>query len=377
MKLLPRLSRFLCASVGLLAFSATVRAHDPGLSVADAAVRAETIELTTSFAPADAGALLPSAQRPAKWTTAEFEAVKPLLLQLAPKLWEVRAGADLLTAENPRVELTEKSDAVEFRLTFRRPAGGGPLLFRGLKFDALPPGHREYFTANGEQGLLAEKLLYVKNSAVEVGAPSPIATGATTETPAQSQLAASPSFWGFLKLGLEHIWKGFDHLLFLFGLLVVCRTFRSIVGIITCFTVAHSLTLALATLNLVNLPSRIVEPLIAASIVFVGAENLLSRGAEPKGRWVLTFVFGLIHGFGFASVLRELGVGENGRGIAMPLFTFNLGVEVGQIAIAAVVLPIVWQLRKNETFLHRGVPALSALVALAGVYWLLERTLFA
>src|SRR5205085_1947385 len=116
---------------------------------------------------------------------------------------------------------------------------------------------------------------------------------------------------------------------------------------------------------------------IAASIVFVGAENLWRRGEEPRGRWALTFAFGLIHGFGFATVLRDLGVGRNGQGIAMPLFSFNLGVEVGQVAIAAVVLPIVWRLRKNEAFVRHGVPNLSALVALAGLYWFLQRTIIA
>jgi len=116
--------------------------------------------------------------------------------------------------------------------------------------------------------------------------------------------------------------------------------------------------------------------MIAASIFYVGIENLVRRGAEPKGRWALTFAFGLIHGFGFASVLRELGVGSNGHGLAMPLFTFNLGVEIGQVTIAAIVLPIVWQLRKNPAFLRRGVPILSGLVAAAGLYWFLERTIF-
>jgi hydrogenase/urease accessory protein HupE len=183
--------------------------------------------------------------------------------------------------------------------------------------------------------------------------------------------------WAFIRLGVEHIWTGYDHLLFLFALLVVCRSFRSIVAIVSCFTLAHSLTLALATLEIVNLPSRLVEPAIAASIVYVGAENLLRRGAEPRGRWALTFAFGLIHGFGFASVLRDLGVGRGAQGIAMPLFTFNLGVEIGQIVVAAVVLPIVWQLRKREGFVRFGVPVLSAVVTLAGLYWFLTRTIFA
>jgi hydrogenase/urease accessory protein HupE len=221
--------------------------------------------------------------------------------------------------------------------------------------------------------VLTKKLLKAEDVTIEVPlAPSaPGGTGTGAVAPAAEQ----PTFWEFVKLGVEHIWTGYDHLLFLFALLVVCRTFGSIVAIISCFTVAHSLTLALATLNVVNLPSRFVEAAIAASIVFVGAENLWRRGEEPRGRWALTLAFGLIHGFGFASVLRDLGVGSGAGGIVMPLFTFNLGVELGQIAIAAVVLPIVWQLRKREGFVRVGVPVFSAMVALAGLYWMLQRTL--
>jgi hydrogenase/urease accessory protein HupE len=367
-----KLLRVAFALSALLGIFSRACAHDPGLSVAAAEIRVNTIELSTSFSPSDVSALLPESARSAgKWNAAQFTTVKPLLLALAPSLWEVRADGKTLEAGNPRVELTEKSDSLDFRLSFPGAPEGGTLSFRALKLGALPSGHREYFTANGERGLIAEKLLSAKNPTVEFKP----ATGAAML--ARTEEAPPPSFFGFIKLGVEHIWTGYDHLLFLFGLLVVCRTFKSIVGIITCFTLAHSLTLALATLNIVNLPSRFVEPMIAASIVFVGVENLVRRGAEPKGRWALTFAFGLIHGFGFASVLRELGVGQGGHGLLMPLFTFNLGVEVGQVAVAAVVLPIVWQLRKNETFLRRGVPALSAFVAAAGLYWLLERTVFA
>jgi hypothetical protein len=160
--------------------------------------------------------------------------------------------------------------------------------------------------------------------------------------------------------------------LFLFGLLIVTRNFSSSLKIITCFTIAHSITLAVATLSLVQISSKIVEPLIAASIVYVGVENLL-RGDDPKGRWLLTFAFGLIHGFGFASVLRELGVGTNGSSITVPLVSFNLGVEVGQIAIAAVALPVIWKLRSNPVFIRRWVPVCSAVVALLGAYWFFER----
>ena len=152
----------------------------------------------------------------------------------------------------------------------------------------------------------------------------------------------------FTRLGVEHIGTGYEHRLFLLALLAGYAGFRASARVISCFTLGQSLTLALATLDWVNFPARITEPLIAASILYVGVENLLRRGAEARGRGALTFGFGLIHGFGFESVLREIGVGANGSGLALPLFSFNLGVELGQLAIAAVVLPLLWPLRRWE-----------------------------
>jgi len=183
------------------------------------------------------------------------------------------------------------------------------------------------------------------------------------------------TFGGFLMLGVKHIWTGYDHLLFLSALLLVCRNFKSAIQVVTCFTVAHSLTLAFATLNLVWVSSRVVEPAIAASIIYVGVENLL-RPEGPKGRWLVTFLFGLIHGLGFASVLRDMGVASGTTGVVLPLVGFNLGVETGQIAVACVLLPVFWKLRNWEPFLRGGVPTCSALVAAAGGYWLIERLFF-
>jgi hydrogenase/urease accessory protein HupE len=364
--------RFVLAWLGLAA-GVLLRAHDPGISMAQGELRAELLTLTTGFAPADAQQLLPAGERKdEKWNDADFEAVRERLLAIAPQLWEVRSGETKLTPRDARVELLP-GDNVSFHLVFPRPPGGDTLTLRAPKIPELPAGHRQFVTISDERGsLLTKKLLSARDVVMEVPLAVQTADGA-----ASAANEDAPTFWGFIKLGVEHIWMGYDHLLFLFALLVVCRSFRSIVAIISCFTVAHSITLALATLEVVSLPARFVEPAIAASIVFVGVENLLRRGEEPKGRWALTFAFGLIHGFGFASVLRDLGVGGSGGGIAMPLFTFNLGVELGQIAIAAVVLPIVWRLRKDEGFVRRGVPALSAVVAVAGLYWFLQRTVLA
>jgi hydrogenase/urease accessory protein HupE len=358
----------------------TARAHVVGISTAQGSMSGESLELVIGFAPNDAQQLLKPEDRPTgKWSPEAFEAIKPQLLWVAPQLWEVTARGEKLKPSAVRVELLP-GDNVSFHLLFVRPIGADKLVLRATKLGELPPGHREFVIIGGADGTtVAKKLLSAQDDTMEIPLPPDPAAPASASTRGNENESSgnAPAFWSFVKLGIEHIWTGYDHLLFLFALLVVCRSFRSIVKIITCFTLAHSTTLALATLNIVNLPSRITEPAIAASIVFVGVENLLRRGAEPPGRWALTFAFGLIHGFGFASVLRELGVGENGTSIALPLFTFNAGVEVGQIAIAAIVLPIVWRLRKHELFVTRGVPVLSAIVSAAGLYWFLERTIFA
>src|SRR4029077_6147388 len=176
----------------------------------------------------------------------------------------------------------------------------------------------------------------------------------------------------YLRLGVEHILTGADHLLFILGLLVVCRRFRTVAAIVTCFTVAPSVTLALAALNVVTLPVRVVEPLIAATIVVVGIENLL-RGDEPKGRWLLTFGFGLVHGLGFAGALKEIGLGSAGTSIVGPLVAFNLGVEIGQLAVAAAVLLLIWKLRALPPFARNGARLTSLIVAVVGLVWLVER----
>lgn len=332
-----------------------------------------TIELNTGFAPADARRLLPAETAARDRTVFEAGSLSARLEIVAPQLWVMRADGAVLLPVETRV-LSESDDNVSIVVTYPRPSGAARLTLRAAKLGALPPGHQEFaLIADGHGSAVATKMLSASDDTIEVdleAAPAP-ANGSPT---ASTAAAAPPAFREFLWLGMTHIWTGYDHLLFLFALLIVCRGFKSTVTVISCFTLAHSLTLALATLDVVNLSARIAEPAIAASIVFVGAENLLRRGDEPRGRWALTFAFGLIHGFGFASVLRDLGLGANGQGIALPLFAFNLGVETGQVLIAAIVLPAVWRLRREPAFVQRGVPALSAMVVLAGVYWLVDRT---
>jgi hydrogenase/urease accessory protein HupE len=179
-------------------------------------------------------------------------------------------------------------------------------------------------------------------------------------------------FARFLRMGVEHIFTGYDHIAFLIGLLLLGGSLKTLVKIVTAFTLAHSVTLALAALDIVAPTPRIVEPLIAASIVFIGVENLvaLRKGASEaalRHRWMVTLAFGLIHGFGFASVLRELQLPR--AVLATGLVSFNLGVEVGQLVIVALALPLLRRLRTWAVF----APAASACIATLGAAWLIQR----
>ncbi len=172
----------------------------------------------------------------------------------------------------------------------------------------------------------------------------------------------------FVKLGIGHIFTGYDHLAFLMGLLIVTTTLGSMIKVITSFTVAHSVTLALATFNFVNLPVRLTESLIALSIAYVAAENLL--GIRTIERYRITFLFGLIHGFGFSNVLREMQLPRSH--LALSLFSFNTGVEIGQILFVLVAFPLIVYLTRSR-WQHQIKAAVSATVMCLAVYWFVQR----
>lgn len=372
--------RVLFAGVMLGVFTPLIRAHDPGISTAEARLQGGVLQMTTGFAPDDAKHFLPAElSTDERWDDLIFERVRIPLEQVAPRLWEIRVNGELIESRNGRVQLLP-GDNVSFYQEFPVGRSGERLELKALKIGGLPAGHRQFILVFDESGsVISKKLLSSRDYTLEVAGMDGTkgVSGSDRTRHASSGESEGGTFWGFFQLGVQHIWTGYDHLLFLFALLVVCRNFRSIVTIVTCFTVAHSITLGLATLDVVSLPARLIEPVIAASIVYVGIENLLLKGKEPTGRALLTFLFGLVHGFGFAGVLRDLGVGRDGAGeIALPLFSFNLGVEIGQIVIAAIILPLIWKLRQRPTFASSGVPVLSGIVAAAGLFWLLERTLF-
>ena len=354
---------FLALLFSLLPFQ-QVTAHDPGLSSLAIRAGANSLEATLTLAVRDAAQLTElDADHDGIVTQVEFARSRSELEAAVARQVLVAADAKVLKIQSIRSHLDEKNNA-EVRLDF------GPVSFSSLEIQSnvlgsLPRGHRQYLQVQDSAGeTVSEKLL---------SAAADRATAKFTATDANVPARQiGSSFANFLILGVKHILTGYDHLLFLLGLLVVVQGFFSSLRIITSFTIAHSITLAAATFNLAQIPSRIVEPLIAVSIVFVGAENLLRSGV-PKARQLVTFGFGLIHGFGFASILREMGIGAGTGGVALPLLSFNVGVELGQIMVAAVALPIIWKLRASPVFMVRWVPACSAAVVLLGSFWFVER----
>lgn len=191
-----------------------------------------------------------------------------------------------------------------------------------------------------------------------------------------------PSTWNtareFLLWGGEHIFLGFDHIAFLIALLLAITSLKELIKVVTGFTVAHSATLLLAALNVVHVPSRLTEALIAASIVYVAAENLAWGDRTARYRWVITFGFGLVHGLGFATQLRER-LAEVPGGIVLPVLTFNLGVELGQLAIVCLVFPLLTFARQGQPervrlARHRAVMRMGSVpILLLGLFWLVER----
>jgi hypothetical protein len=188
----------------------------------------------------------------------------------------------------------------------------------------------------------------------------------------------SSSFGAFLRLGIEHILIGIDHIAFLLALIVAAPRIRSVVAVVTAFTVAHSITLALAALQIVSVPARVTESVIALSIVVVAVDNLVRR--KPHGNVLVAFAFGLVHGLGFASVLADLMSAGASRTVA--LIGFNLGVEIGQLGVVVAAVALFALLRGSgrvgaDDGLGLAPPAvrtgLSLIVGVAGAVWFVQR----
>lgn len=347
-------------AVALLALP--LSAHDPGLSSAALRLQGRTARLELTFNGSDIAAVTGcDRDGNGRLDAGEVSAGRATLLAWA------RAGATLRCGDTETAATEQLDEAVScdngdvrIRLGFTLPAGEDDTAVLSVALlRQFGRSHRQYAAAFAGSDMLGEALLRPDQPVLSVAM-----TGGGSDP-----WGTARSFFG---LGVEHILIGFDHLAFLLGLLLVAGSLRKVAVLITSFTVAHSLTLGLATFDLLRPPGAMVEAVIALSIVWIGVENLITR--QPRRRWLTTFGFGLVHGFGFAGVLQELGIAQS-AGTAVPLLSFNLGVEAGQLAVAALLLPMFWWCAKRPSLQRRLVPLLSLAVSTAGAFWLVERTL--
>jgi hydrogenase/urease accessory protein HupE len=366
-----RSSRSVARKVGIaLAFFLTLMtsialAHKPGLSRGDYKLKGSTVEAELVFEKGELATLAP-----------ETDANQDGALDVA----ELKNARDALERKLLRgIEIKGDGKPCDGTLTDAHPVEGDGVLIGArfacgttpkeisvhyAVFDALAFGHRHLvaFTAGSQ----SRDFVAHKNAAsftVPVG----------SDAGAAEKGSGPASAWSMFLLGLEHILTGYDHLVFLFGLILVGGRPRALVGVITAFTVAHSITLAMAALGVWAPSPRFVEPAIALSIAYVGVENFFVKSAEK--RWRITFPFGLIHGFGFAGALQEIELPRDKLPLALGMF--NVGVEAGQLAVLAVCLPLVMLTQKKPAFARRAVPALSGVIVVAGVAWAVQRIFWA
>lgn len=244
-------------------------------------------------------------------------------------------------------------------------ACGGPvgeLVITDAMSDVLGPGHHTLADVEWSGGR-QQRVFETGIREARISLDAATGTGAG---------GAPGSFVAYLGLGIEHILLGFDHVLFVVALILRGGRVLSMLAILTAFTLAHSVTLALSVLDVVTLPAQIVEPVIALSIAYVAAENIVLRDPAASRRWALGFLFGLVHGFGFAGGLREAGLPADS--LAGALLGFNLGVEAGQAFIVAALLPALLWFRRFA-WQHRVVQVSSAAIVAAGLLLLVERVL--
>lgn len=256
-----------------------------------------------------------------------------------------------------------KGDHVLVDLRWSCPPIDGTLTYTVTLFHEIDAASRHMVTASGAVKMVG--LLGVSNPALQL---------------ATARSNVWRVMWHYLLAGIEHIAIGYDHIAFLIAVIVWGRRPWPLVKVVTAFTIAHSITLSLAVLDIVRLPSLLVETLIALSIVYVAAENFFVRDMRHRA-WI-TFGFGLIHGFGFASVLRDYGLPQDA--LVPALAAFNVGVEVGQVAIVGVSLAVFMLLERSMRDVKALQPAmrampllLSGVILLLGLYWTIERVLSA
>jgi hydrogenase/urease accessory protein HupE len=288
------------------------------------------------------------------------ESKKEAILGLLRSQLPLMADGQPLNLELLRIDPLPERQAVALQLRFETKTFPAVLKIRCTLFN-YEPEHQTFLNIY-EEGLLTHQEIFDQ-------------ARMSLEYFTGSRQVALAVVKKFIPGGIYNIFAGPDHILFIIGLLLLGGSLPRLLGIVTAFTIAHSITLSLAALDVVNLPPRLIEPAIALSIVYVGIDNLMVGKKGRDMRIWIAFFFGLIHGFGFAGVLREFGLPQQALGWS--LFSFNFGVEIGQVCIVAAAASLLAILRKHHpAHAQRVVSIGSVIVILAGSYWFIQRVFF-
>jgi hypothetical protein len=349
----------LLIAVVVLIVPVTAHAHVVGLSRGDYRVRGKDMVAELTFArPELAGSVAGlDLNQDGAITEEEIAQAGSALDQAIVQKIGVSSPAGVCLGAFRKAFLTEQ-DGIAIQATYRCHDNPAMLSFQFGFLGILTHGHR-HLTAMTAADATQRAVAYAENAEFHL----------VVSDSGKAHAGAEAVGWSLLKLGIEHILTGYDHLVFLLGLILVGGRFKSLLIVVTAFTVAHSLTLGLATLGVWAPSPTFVEPAIALTIAYVGVENWFVPDAAR--RWLITFPFGLVHGFGFAGALQEIALPP--EQIPLALVAFNLGVEVGQIAVLVPVLPTILWLRRRPWFVGIGVKGMSAGIALAGGWWFISR----
>ncbi len=347
-------------------------AHEVGLSYGVYSARAEGgVHALLTFADRELLLVVDGidVDRDGKLSDAELRTSSTAITRDVLDRVEITAGGARCPLVFQRGYLVE-ADGATLEASATCPAGASSYAVNLAILDRTTPGHRHLVRLERPGAPPVDLITHRADRAFTLAAASGAGAGGGADVSGGAAGAGgTSSFGGMFVSGLEHIWGGLDHLLFLLGLVLVGGTVRGLVGVITAFTIAHSITLGLAVLGIWAPRGDIVEPLIALSVAYVAIENWFVQDANK--RWPVTFGFGLVHGFGFAGALGELRVPR--EDVPAMLLAFNLGVEAGQLVVLALVLPLLFWARKRAWFRDTGVKAISAVVAVFGLWWFVTR----
>jgi hydrogenase/urease accessory protein HupE len=350
----------LATIVALVLQARPALAHTIGMSTGEYAARSSSVVAKLAFARAEVASLLPGidTNRDGHLTAAEVDAARTVLRDrvLARIVVTVKgaACAPVLTD----AALTEL-DGLLISARWDCKSSDAPFDVELLLLDELGKNHK-HIARTSSHGVTHDEVFSADARTFAIEPDDAVAPAA------EHRARVRPSFFW---MGIVHILEGADHLVFLAGLVLVRARVRSLVAVVTAFTIAHSITLGLAAFGVWSPPPSIVEPAIGLTIAYVGIENFVVKDAAK--RWRITFPFGLIHGFGFASALREVAIERSA--IPAALLGFNLGVEVGQLAVLAVLVPIVMRLHREDWFERWGMRVASGAVVAAGLVWFVVR----